>query len=378
MTKKIYLDYQATTPIDPEILKKMMPYFTENFGNPHSNNHQYGKTANDAVEDARKAVADLINAEKEEIIFTSGATESNNFAIKSIAKNYFDKDFQIITAKIEHKCVLESCHSLEQEKFEVHYLGVNDDGLINLNKLEALLKNKPALVSIMHVNNEIGVIQPLEEIGKLCEKYNSVFHSDVAQSLGCLEVDVKKFNLKALSISAHKIYGPKGVGALYISNDIKNTLKPLVSGGGQEMGLRSGTLSPALCVGLGEACKDLKKNRSQYFEHYKKLKSYILSELIKSKIDFVINGSVEKRSPVNLNICITGKIAEQLFTFFPHIALSTGAACTSGTIERSHVLSALKISDEQIDGSFRISFGRNTSNGDIKELIQSITNSTRT
>jgi cysteine desulfurase len=369
MTKKIYLDYQATTPVDPEILKKMMPYFTENFGNPHSNNHQYGKTANDAVEDARKAVADLINAEKEEIIFTSGATESNNFAIKSIAKNYFDKDFQIITAKIEHKCVLESCHSLEQEKFEVHYLGVNDDGLINLNKLEALLKNKPALVSIMHVNNEIGVIQPLEEIGKLCEKYNSVFHSDVAQSLGCLEVDVKKFNLKALSISAHKIYGPKGVGALYISNDIKNTLKPLVSGGGQEMGLRSGTLSPALCVGLGEACKDLKKNRSQYFEHYKKLKSYILSELIKSKIDFVINGSVEKRSPVNLNICITGKIAEQLFTFFPHIALSTGAACTSGTIERSHVLSALKISDEQIDGSFRISFGRQSSTNHIKELL---------
>jgi len=375
MTKKIYLDYQATTPVDPEILKKMMPYFTENFGNPHSNNHQYGKTANDAVEDARKAVADLINAEKEEIIFTSGATESNNFAIKSIAKNYFDKDFQIITAKIEHKCVLESCHSLEQEKFEVHYLGVNDDGLINLNKLEALLKNKPALVSIMHVNNEIGVIQPLEEIGKLCEKYNSVFHSDVAQSLGCLEVDVKKFNLKALSISAHKIYGPKGVGALYISNDIKNTLKPLVSGGGQEMGLRSGTLSPALCVGLGEACKDLKKNRSKYFEHFKKLKSYILSELLRSDINFVINGSVEKRSPINLNICIPGKVAEQLFTFFPHIALSTGSACTSGTIEKSHVLSALKVSNEQIDGSFRISFGRNTSNEDIKELIQSITNS---
>jgi len=369
MTKKIYLDYQATTPVDPTVLEKMLPFFSENFGNPHSNNHQYGKFANDAVEDARKAVAELINAEKEEIIFTSGATESNNFAIKSIAKNYFDKNFQIISAKTEHKCVLESCHSLEQEKFEVHYLGVNDDGLINLNKLEALLKNKPALVSIMHVNNEIGVIQPLEEIGKLCEKYNSVFHSDVAQSLGCLEVDVKKFNLKALSISAHKIYGPKGVGALYISNDIKNTLKPLVSGGGQEMGLRSGTLSPALCVGLGEACKDLKKNRSQYFEHYKKLKSYILSELIKSKIDFVINGSVEKRSPVNLNICITGKIAEQLFTFFPHIALSTGAACTSGTIERSHVLSALKISDEQIDGSFRISFGRKSSKEDIKELL---------
>ena len=369
MTKKIYLDYQATTPVDPTVLEKMLPFFSENFGNPHSNNHQYGKFANDAVEDARKSVADLINAEKEEIIFTSGATESNNFAIKSIAKNYFDKDFQIITVKTEHKCVLESCHSLEKEKFEVHYLEVNEDGLIKLNELEALLKNKPALVSVMHVNNEIGVIQPLEEIGKLCKKYNAVFHSDVAQSLGCLEVDVKKFNLKALSISAHKIYGPKGVGAVYLSNDIKNTLRPLIDGGGQEKMLRSGTLSPALCVGLGEACKDLKKNRSQYFEHYKKLKSYILSELIKSKIDFDINGSVEKRSPVNLNIYITGKIAEQLFTFFPHIALSTGAACTSGTIERSHVLSALKISEEQIDGSFRISFGRQSSTSHIKELL---------
>ena len=372
MTKKIYLDYQATTPVDPKILRKMIPYFSNNFGNPHSNNHQYGKLANNAVEDARKAVANLINAENEEIIFTSGATESNNFAIKSIAKNYFDKDFQIITVKTEHKCVLESCHSLEKEKYEVHYLDVNEDGLINLNELEALLKNKPALVTIMHVNNEIGVIQPLEEIGKLCKKYNAVFHSDVAQSLGCLEVDVKKFNLKALSISAHKIYGPKGVGAVYLSNDIKNTLRPLIDGGGQEKMLRSGTLSPALCVGLGEACKDLKKNRNKYFEHYKKLKSYILSELIKSKIDFVINGSVEKRSPVNLNICITGKIAERLFTSFPHIALSTGAACTSGTIERSHVLSALKIPDEQIDGSFRISFGRQSSKEDIKELLENL------
>ena len=372
MTKKIYLDYQATTPVDPTILEKMLPFFSENFGNPHSNNHQYGKFANDAVEDAREAVANLINAEKEEIIFTSGATESNNLAIKSIAKNYFDKDFQIITVKTEHKCVLESCHSLEKEKFEVHYLEVNEDGLINLNELEGLLKKKPALVSVMHVNNEIGVIQPLEEIGKLCKKYNAVFHSDVAQSLGCLEVDIKKFNLKALSISAHKIYGPKGVGAVYLSNDIKNILRPLIDGGGQEKMLRSGTLSPALCVGLGEACKDLKKNRNQYFAHYKKLKSYLLSELIKSKIDFDINGSVEKRSPVNLNIYIPGKIAEQLFTFFPHIALSTGAACTSGTIERSHVLSALKISDEQIDGSFRISFGRQSSKEDIKELLESL------
>ena len=369
MSKKIYLDYQATTPVDPKILEKMIPYFTENFGNPHSNNHQFGRSANSAVEDARENVANLINAEPSEIIFTSGATESNNLAIKSIARYHLEKDCQIITCKTEHKCVLESCHELETDGFKVTYLDVDEDGLINLEELENLLKQKKALVSIMHANNEIGVLQPIKEIGELCKKYNSIFHSDVAQSIGTQTIDVSDMNIDSLSISAHKIYGPKGIGALFISNSIKNTLRPLMSGGGQEMGLRSGTQSPALCVGLGEACKMIQENLDVFVLHYKKLKSCLLTELINGKFEFNINGSVEKRIPNNLNIAIKGKIADQLFNFMPHIALSTGSACTSGTIERSHVLTAMKLDDSRIDGSFRISTGRNTTKDEIIKLI---------
>jgi cysteine desulfurase len=372
MSKKIYLDYQATTPVDPKILEKMIPYFTENFGNPHSNNHQFGRSANSAVEDAREDVANLINAEPSEIIFTSGATESNNLAIKSIARYHLEKDCQIITCKTEHKCVLESCHELETDGFKVTYLDVDEDGLINLEELENLLKQKKALVSIMHANNEIGVLQPIKEIGELCKKYNSIFHSDVAQSIGTQTIDVSDMNIDALSISAHKIYGPKGIGALFISNSIKNTLRPLMSGGGQEMGLRSGTQSPALCVGLGEACKMIQENIDDFILHYKKLKSCLLTELVNGKFEFNINGSVEKRIPNNLNIAIAGKVSEQLFNFMPHIALSSGSACTSGTIERSHVLSSMKLQDHRIDGSFRISFGRSTTKEELKELVSII------
>ena len=374
MTSKIYLDYQATTPVDEKILKKMIPYFSENFGNPHSNNHEFGRFANNAVDEARANVANLINAETNEIVFTSGATESNNLAIKSIAKNYFEKDCQIITVKTEHKCVLESCHELEKEGFTVTYLGVNEDGIIKLSDLENLLKEKPALVSIMHANNEIGVLQPIKEIGELCKKYNSIFHSDIAQSIGTQKIDVVEMNIDACSISAHKIYGPKGIGALYVSNHIKNTLRPLMSGGGQETNLRSGTLSPALCVGIGEACKDLSQNREKYTKHFEEIKSALLSDLDSSKLDYVINGNVEQRIPNNLNISIKGKVAEQLFNFMPHIALSSGSACTSGTIERSHVLSAMKLDDARIDGSFRISTGRNTTKEEIKELIKNLNN----
>ena len=374
MSNKIYLDYQATTPVDEKILKKMIPYFSENFGNPHSNNHEFGRSANNAVDEARANVANLINAETNEIVFTSGATESNNLAIKSIAKNYFEKNCQIITVKTEHKCVLESCHELEKEGFKVTYLDVNEDGIIKLSELENLLKEKQALVSIMHANNEIGVLQPIKEIGELCKKYNSIFHSDIAQSIGTQKIDVVEMNIDACSISAHKIYGPKGIGALYISNHIKNTLRPLMSGGGQEMNLRSGTLSPALCVGIGEACKDISQNREIYTKHFEEIKSTLLLDLDNSNIDYVINGNIDQRIPNNLNISIKGKVAEQLFNFMPHIALSSGSACTSGTIERSHVLSAMKLNDSRIDGSFRISAGRSTTKEEIKELIISLSN----
>ena len=374
MSNKIYLDYQATTPVDEKILKKMIPYFSEYFGNPHSNNHEFGRSANNAVDEARANVANLINAETNEIIFTSGATESNNFAIKSIAKDYFEKECQIITAKTEHKCVLESCHELEKEGFQVTYLDVDEDGIIKLSELENLLKEKKALVSIMHANNEIGVLQPIKEIGELCKKYNSIFHSDIAQSIGTQKIDVVEMNIDACSISAHKIYGPKAIGALYISNNIKNTLRPLMSGGGQEMNLRSGTLSPALCVGIGEACKDISQNREKYTKHFEEIKSTLVSELNNSNLDYVINGNINQRIPNNLNISIKGKVAEQLFNFMPHIALSSGSACTSGTIERSHVLSSMKLDDARIDGSFRISAGRNTTKEDIKELIICLNN----
>ena len=372
MGKKIYLDYQSTTPVCEKVLKKMMPFFREKFANPHSNNHSFGRETNEAVENSRSQVANLINAESNEIIFTSGATESNNLAIKSIAQNYFDSDFQVITAKTEHKCVLESCHYLEGKKNKVHYLDVNEDGLIDLDNLEFLIKDKPSLISIMHANNEIGVLQPLMKIGELCKKYNAIFHSDIAQSISTTAVDVKSLNLHAASISGHKIYGPKGIGALYLSKSIKNILKPLIDGGGQEMGIRSGTLSPALCVGLGESCKDLKKNLIKYYDHFKKLKSIILSKLISSDIDFEINGNPNIRIPNNLNIRIKNKEALVLFNKMPHIAMSTGSACSSGTITRSHVLSALKLNDQQIDESFRISFGRETSSNDINELINQL------
>ena len=369
MSKKIYLDYQATTPVDPKILEKMLPFFSVNFANPHSNNHQDGRSANEVIEEARENVANLINAQSSEIIFTSGATESNNLALKSIAKNYFENKCQIISCKTEHKCVVESCHELEKEGFEVTYLDVDEEGLIKIDELENILKKEKSLVSIMMANNETGVIQDVKKIGELCKKYNSIFHSDIAQSIGTQKIDVNEMSIDACSISAHKIYGPKGIGALYVSNNIKNTLRPLMSGGGQEMGLRSGTQSPALCVGLGEACKDLTENRKKYVQHFKEIKSALLSGLINSKIDFEINGSVEKRIPNNLNISIKGKVAEQLFNFMPHIALSTGSACTSGAIERSHVLSSMKLDDARIDGSFRISAGRNTTKEEIKELI---------
>ena len=224
----------------------------------------------------------------------------------------------------------------------------------------------------MHANNEIGVLHPIQDIGNLCKKYNSIFHTDVAQSIGTQKIDVEEMNIHALSISAHKIYGPKGVGALFISNSIKNTLRPLISGGGQELNLRSGTLSPALCVGLGEACKEISDNLNDFVLHFKRLKSCLLTELVNAKFEFNINGSVEKRVPNNLNIQIVGKVAEQLFNFIPHIALSSGSACSSGTIERSHVLTAMKLADHRIDGSFRISFGRETTKDEIKEFIKAI------
>ena len=368
----IYLDYQATTPLRPEVLKAMMPYFKEKYGNPHSNNHSLGKDANLAVEKAKKNIASLINCEPEEIILTSGATESNNFAIKSIAESYGKEKIQIITLNTEHKCVIESCNFLEKRGYLVHYLEVEKNGIVNFSKLEKLIKEKMSLVSIMHVNNEIGVIQPVNEIGKLCKKYGGLFHTDAAQTFSCLNIDVKKNNIDALSLSAHKIYGPKGIGALYINAKIKNIVRPLIDGGGQQNGLRSGTIATPLAVGFGEASVQIKTRLKKNFNYYKMLSNFFIHELKKNKIKFNINGDLKKRSPVNLNIAFLEVEANQLINFLPETAISTGSACTSGNIEKSHVLTALKIENSIIDSSIRISFGENTKKTDLTKIAKLI------
>ena len=368
----IYLDYQATTPLRPEVLKAMMPYFKEKYGNPHSNNHSLGKDANLAVEKAKKNIASLINCEPEEIILTSGATESNNFAIKSIAESYGKEKIQIITLNTEHKCVIESCNFLEKRGYLVHYLEVEKNGIVNFSKLEKLIKDKMSLVSIMHVNNEIGVIQPVNQIGKLCKKYGRLFHTDAAQTFSCLNIDVKKNNIDALSLSAHKIYGPKGIGALYINAKIKNIVRPLIDGGGQQNGLRSGTIATPLAVGFGEASVQIKTRLKKNFNYYKMLSNFFIRELKKNKIKFNINGDLKKRSPVNLNIAFLEVEANQLINFLPGTAISTGSACTSGNIEKSHVLTALKIENSVIDSSIRISFGENTKKTDLIKTVKLI------
>ena len=368
----IYLDYQATTPLRPEVLKAMMPYFKEKYGNPHSNNHSLGKDANLAVEKAKKNIASLINCEPEEIVLTSGATESNNFAIKSIAESYGKEKIQIITLNTEHKCVIESCNFLEKRGYLVHYLGVEKNGILNISQLEELIKNKMSLISIMHVNNEIGVIQPVKEIGKLCKKYGGLFHTDAAQTFSCLNIDVKKNNIDALSLSAHKIYGPKGIGALYINAKIKNIVRPLIDGGGQQNGLRSGTIATPLAVGFGEASIQIKTRFKKNFNYYKILSNFFIHELKKNKIKFNINGDLKKRSPVNLNIAFLEVEANQLINFLPETAISTGSACTSGNIEKSHVLTALKIENSIIDSSIRISFGENTKKTDLTKIAKLI------
>ena len=368
----IYLDYQATTPLRPEVLKAMMPYFKEKYGNPHSNNHSLGKDANLAVEKAKKNIASLINCEPEEIILTSGATESNNFAIKSIAESYGKEKIQIITLNTEHKCVIESCNFLEKRGYLVHYLEVEKNGIVNFLKLEKLIKDKISLVSIMHVNNEIGVIQPVNEIGKLCKKYGGLFHTDAAQTFSCLNIDVKKNNIDALSLSAHKIYGPKGIGALYINAKIKNIVRPLIDGGGQQNGLRSGTIATPLAVGFGEASVQIKTRLKKNFNYYKTLSNFFIRELKKNKIKFNINGDLKKRSPVNLNIAFLEVEANQLINFLPETAISTGSACTSGNIEKSHVLTALKLENSIIDSSIRISFGENTKKTDLTKIAKYI------
>lgn len=358
--RPIYLDYQATTPCDKRVVERMLPYFTEDFGNPHSRSHAYGWSAEEAVEAARSQVASIINADEKAVIFTSGATESNNLALKGVAHFYKDQKNHIITCATEHKCLLDSCRRLEQEGFKVTYLPVKSNGLIDLEDLKAAITDKTVLVSIMAVNNEIGVIQPLAEIGKICRNAGVFFHTDAAQAVGKIPIDVEAMNIDLLSISAHKIYGPKGIGALYVRRKPRVRLLSLISGGGQERGMRSGTLSPALCVGFGEACVLAQKEMASESLRLKALQKRFYEEITKELDEVYLNGDLDQRIPGNLNLSFAHVEGEGLMMGVKDLAVSSGSACTSESLEPSYVLRALGVEEEMAHTSIRIGFGRFT------------------
>ena len=356
----IYLDYQATTPMDPRVLEAMMPYFTYKFGNPHSRSHSYGWEAEEGVEKARAQVAKLIGADEKEVIFTSGATESNNLAIRGVAEFYKDRKNHIVTTVTEHKCVLDTCRHLEQQGFEVTYLPVQKNGLIDLEVLRAAVTDKTVVVSIMAVNNEIGVIQPLAEIGKICREKKAFFHTDAAQAVGKIPLDVEAMNIDLMSISGHKIYGPKGIGALYVRRKPRVRLVPLIVGGGQERGFRSGTLPTPLCVGLGRAAAIAGVDMAGEAQRLRRLRDRLLTNLARRVPGMRLNGDAEHRLPGSLNLSFPGISAQALIEASPSIAISTGSACTSAAVEPSYVLRALGLSDTLANASIRIGLGRFT------------------
>ncbi len=371
--RPIYLDYQATTPCDPRVVEKMLPYLTEKFGNPHSRTHAYGWEAEEAVEVAREQIASLIGADAKEIIFTSGATESNNLALKGIAHFYKEKKNHIITVVTEHKCVLDSARHLEQEGFKVTYLPVGANGLIDLAELEAAITDKTALVSVMGVNNEIGVIQPLAAIGALCRKNGVFFHSDCAQAVGKIPLDVNAMNIDLMSISGHKIYGPKGIGALYVRRRPRVRLVPLINGGGQERGMRSGTLAPFLCVGFGEACAISQREMASESDRLMAMRNRLLGGLRQRLPEIYVNGDLDSRVPGNLNVSFAFVEGEGLMMGVKDLAVSSGSACTSASLEPSYVLRALGLEAEMAHTSLRIGLGRFTTQEDVDFAIEHIT-----
>jgi cysteine desulfurase len=369
----IYLDYQATTPCDPRVVDKMLPYFTERFGNPHSRTHRYGWEAEEAVEVAREQIAALIGADPKEVIFTSGATESNNLAIKGVAHFYKDKRDHVVTVVTEHKCVLDTCRHLEQEGFRVTYLPVQANGLIDLAALEAVVTDKTAIVSVMGVNNEIGVIQPLAEIGAICRKKGAFFHSDCAQAVGKIPLDVGAMNIDLMSISAHKLYGPKGIGALYVRRRPRVRLVPLINGGGQERGMRSGTLATPLCVGFGEACAIAQAEMGTESERLRMLRDRLLNGLKARLAEIYVNGDLDRRIAGNINISFAFVEGEGLIMGVKDLAVSSGSACTSASLEPSYVLRALGLDAEMAHTSLRFGIGRFTTEDDIDYTIDHVT-----
>ena len=366
----VYLDYQATTPLDPRVLEAMMPYFTTKFGNPHSRSHAYGWEAEEAVELARTQVADVIGASEKEIVFTSGATESNNLAIKGIAHFYKEKRNHIITVVTEHKCVLDACRHLEQEGFRVTYLPVQENGLLDLTVLEAAMSEQTVLVSVMAVNNEVGVIQPLKEIGALCRKFGAFFHTDAAQAFGKIPLDVNEMNIDLMSISAHKVYGPKGIGALYVRRRPRVRLEPLINGGGQERGMRSGTLATPLVVGFGEAARLARLEMAKDEAHVRHLSEKFYNAIVATIPDVILNGDKLRRIPGNLNLSFAYIEGESMLMAIKDLAVSSGSACTSASLEPSYVLRALGVEEELAHTSIRFGIGRFTTEEEIDFAIE--------
>lgn len=371
--RPVYLDMQATTPVDPRVLDAMLPFYVGVFGNPHSRTHAYGWETEKAVEEAREHIAKLIGADPKEIIFTSGATESNNMSIKGVARFFgrSGKKRHIVTTQTEHKCVLDSCRHLQDEGFEVTYLPVKSNGLVDLDALKAAIKPETALVSIMTVNNEIGVIQPMEEIGKICRERKVFFHTDAAQAVGKIPLDVNAMNIDLMSISSHKIYGPKGIGACYVRRRPRVRLDPLITGGGQERGLRSGTLAPALVVGFGEACRIAKAEMPYDSKRIKALSDRLLKGLL-SLEHTSQNGDAEHFYPGCVNVSFAYVEGESLLMALKDIALSSGSACTSASLEPSYVLRALGSSDESAHSSIRFGLGRFTTELEIDYVLKAV------
>ncbi len=369
----IFLDYQSTTKVDPRVLEVMIPYFG-NFGNPHSRSHEFGWNAEEAVEKARKYIADLINADSKEIIFTSGATESNNIALKGVAHFYRSKGNHIITACTEHKCVLDSCRNLENEGFKVTYLPVKQDGIIELSELEDEITDKTILVSVMTVNNEIGVVQPVGDIGKICRKHDIFFHTDAAQAFGKLPIDVNEMNIDLMSISGHKIYGPMGIGALYVRRkNPRVRLTPLISGGGQERGMRSGTVPTPLAVGFGKAAYIAAEEMVGEAARIRELREILYNSVKKVFPDTVLNGNYENRIPGNLNISFPYVEGESIIMAIKDLAVSSGSACTSASLEPSYVVRALNNGHDLEHSSIRFGIGRFTTKEEILYAVELIT-----
>ncbi|CAL0331748.1 unnamed protein product [Lupinus luteus] len=368
--RPLYLDVQATAPVDPRVLDAMLPFYISRYGNPHSRTHFYGWESDNAVEHARAQVASLIGASPKEIVFTSGATESNNISIKGVLHFYKDKKKHVITTQTEHKCVLDSCRYLQQEGFDVTYLPVESDGLVNLEKLRAAIRPDTGLVSVMAVNNEIGVVQPLEEIGKICKEFNVPFHTDAAQALGKIPIDVEKWNVSLMSLSGHKVYGPKGVGALYMRRRPRIRVEPQMNGGGQERGIRSGTVPTPLVVGMGAACEVSMKEMEYDEKRISALQERLLNG-IREKLDgVVVNGSMERRYAGNLNLSFAYVEGESLLMGLKEVAVSSGSACTSASLEPSYVLRALGVEEDMAHTSIRFGIGRFTTEAEIDRAIE--------